>query len=288
MESFVISSNGKDASKYGNKLFTSNEVTSFRGNGERTLSKWKSINTYERWKWCHASSQSSITDSKDQVCLSPNKPNPTHTQPNLNDNTPTSVISVEAVAYCMGTKVRTVPSPINGAIPWPWGDAWCPSTTTVTTRLLMPQKPAPTKATTKGFLSVASMPEQLRLNNENGPDVFGRDSPVRRMGHWSDRIGAAGSATEAEMEWRMGSGVLFTKNSRPDFPSRTGSRLWTGGDDTILTPFSLSPMTDMVVDSLPALFLDYCTIANSDNVVSISDWLRLGHWPWAYSLSLSL
>jgi hypothetical protein len=47
--------------------------------------------------------------------------------------------------------------------------------------------------------------------------------------------------------------------------------------DTILTPFSLSPMTDTVVDSLPALFLAYCTMADSDDVLSIDDRVA----PWA-------
>jgi hypothetical protein len=44
-----------------------------------------------------------------------------------------------------------------------------------------------------------------------------------------------------------------------------------GGDDTILTPFSLSPMTDVAVESLPALFLAYCMLADSDNVLSPDD-----------------
>jgi hypothetical protein len=44
-----------------------------------------------------------------------------------------------------------------------------------------------------------------------------------------------------------------------------------GGDDTILTPFSLSSMTDTAVDSLPELFLAYCTLADSDNVMSDDD-----------------
>jgi hypothetical protein len=39
----------------------------------------------------------------------------------------------------------------------------------------------------------------------------------------------------------------------------------------ILTPFSLSPMTDTAVDSLPTLFLAYCMIADSGDVVSIDD-----------------
>ena len=34
----------------------------------------------------------------------------------------------------------------------------------------------------------------------------------------------------------------------------------TGGDDTILTPFSFSPSCDSAVDLLPELFLAYCTI----------------------------
>jgi hypothetical protein len=41
--------------------------------------------------------------------------------------------------------------------------------------------------------------------------------------------------------------------------------------DTILTPFSVSPTTDTAVDSLPALFLAYCTLADSDDVLSIDD-----------------
>jgi hypothetical protein len=41
--------------------------------------------------------------------------------------------------------------------------------------------------------------------------------------------------------------------------------------DTILTPFSLSPMTDTVVDSLSELFLAYCTLADSDDVMTDDD-----------------
>jgi hypothetical protein len=44
-----------------------------------------------------------------------------------------------------------------------------------------------------------------------------------------------------------------------------------GGDDTTLTPYSLSPMTDMMGDHLPALFLTYCTFADSDDMLSIDD-----------------
>jgi hypothetical protein len=44
-----------------------------------------------------------------------------------------------------------------------------------------------------------------------------------------------------------------------------------GPVDTILTPFSLSPMTDTAVDSLPELFLAYCTLADSDDIMSDDD-----------------
>jgi hypothetical protein len=43
------------------------------------------------------------------------------------------------------------------------------------------------------------------------------------------------------------------------------------GDDMILTLFSLSLMTDMAVDSLPVLFLAYCTLVDSDDVMSDDD-----------------
>jgi hypothetical protein len=42
-------------------------------------------------------------------------------------------------------------------------------------------------------------------------------------------------------------------------------------NDMILTPFSLSPTTDTAVDCLPALFLAYCTLADSDDALSIDD-----------------
>ena len=39
-----------------------------------------------------------------------------------------------------------------------------------------------------------------------------------------------------------------------------GPRTMTGGDDMTLTPFSFFPSCDLAVDSLPELFLAYCTI----------------------------
>jgi hypothetical protein len=271
MESFATWNNGNNDSKNENKRSTLNEVTSFKGNEGWPPTKQKFISNCEKRKQHCDSSRSSQIDSKDWDCLSPNKPDPTRIQPNLNDNNPTNVIGAGVVACYTGIKAKTAPSPINDAILWPPGDVSCPSTTMGTTRLLTPLKPVHTKGTIKGYPSVASMPERLRLNNGNGPDVFGRDSPVQQMGHWSDGISAVGSVTEAETERHVGSGAPFTKDSRLNFPSRTGSRPWTGGDDTILTPFSLSPTTDTAVNSLPALFLVYCTIVDSDDEVSITD-----------------
>jgi hypothetical protein len=41
--------------------------------------------------------------------------------------------------------------------------------------------------------------------------------------------------------------------------------------DMILTPFSVSTMTDTAVDSLPELFLAYCTFADSNDLMSDDD-----------------
>jgi hypothetical protein len=46
--------------------------------------------------------------------------------------------------------------------------------------------------------------------------------------------------------------------------------------DTILTPFSLSPTTDSAVDSLPKLFLAYCTLMDTDDVLAPDD--RVAPW----------
>jgi hypothetical protein len=115
------------------------------------------------------------------------------------------------------------------------------------------------------------MPRRNRLNtNGNGPGDFGRDSPVRGWGTGQTKLVVVDSATEAETGRRVGCGAP-SEDSRLDLPSRTGSRPWTGGNDTILTPFSLSPMTDTTVDSLPELFLAYCILADSDDIMSDDD-----------------
>jgi len=62
----------------------------------------------------------------------------------------------------------------------------------------------------------------------------------------------------------------------PETPSK---RLHLMYGVTFLTPFSTSPMTDTAVDSLPTLFLAYCTLRDSDNRISIDD--RITPWPSA-------
>ena len=89
-----------------------------------------------------------------------------------------------------------------------------------------------------------------------------RDTSTR----WLERrgpeqiLGEAGSVTETETGRRAGGGVDRLDDSRLNFRSRLGPRPSTGGDVTILTPFSTSPMTDASVDALPTLFLAYCAV----------------------------
>ena len=94
-----------------------------------------------------------------------------------------------------------------------------------------------------------------------------RDTSTR----WLERrgpertLGEAGSVTETETGRRAGGGADRLDDSRLNFRSRLGPRPSTGGDVTILTPFSISPMTDASVDALPTLFLAYCAIDHADS-----------------------
>ena len=85
----------------------------------------------------------------------------------------------------------------------------------------------------------------------------------RRGPEWT--LGEAGSVTETETGQRVGGGVDRLNDSRLNFRSRLGPRPSTGGDVTILTPFSISPMTDASVDALPTLFLAYCALDHADS-----------------------
>ena len=101
---------------------------------------------------------------------------------------------------------------------------------------------------------------------EKGPMKIG--IPRRR---WLERrgpkrtLGEAGSVTETETGRCAAGGTDRLDDSRLNFRSRPGPRPSTGGDVTILTPFSLSPMTDASVDALPTLFLAYCALNHADS-----------------------
>ena len=107
----------------------------------------------------------------------------------------------------------------------------------------------------------------LHPNPRKRPDE-GRDTSMRWLEHRGPErtnIGEAGSVTETETGRRAGGGADRLDDSRLNFRSRLGPRPSTGGDVTILTPFSISPMTDASVDALPTLFLAYCAIDHADS-----------------------
>jgi hypothetical protein len=171
----------------------------------------------------------------------------------------------------MGTRVGIVDSPTNDATVTDQGVV--PSLTTMEgiTLTSTTHKHVPITGIMRTSSSQASMPRRNRLNtNGNGPNDFGWDSPVQGWGAGQLKLIVADSAAEAETGQHVGCGAS-SEDSRLDPLSQTGFRPWTGGDDTILTPFSLSPMTDTAVDSLPELFLAYCTLADSDDVMSDND-----------------
>ena len=98
-----------------------------------------------------------------------------------------------------------------------------------------------------------------------------RDTSTRwleRRGPERTSIGEAGSVTETEMGWRAGGGADRLDDSRLNFRSQLGPQPSTGGDVTILTPFSISPMTDASVNALPTLFLAYCAMDHADSTLA--------------------
>ena len=166
----------------------------------------------------------------------------------------------------MDTKQRTVTPPTHDVHGWKEVDAWSPITTMGTTRTSSRKRPAPIEAITTESYSLDYMPRRKRLKSGNGPDTDGQDSPMRWMEHWSDGNGAAGSALAVETDQCEGGGTGYeqTNDSRLNFRSWYGPRPSTGGDDTFLTPYSTSTMTDSAVESLPTLFLAYCALDSAD------------------------
>jgi len=156
----------------------------------------------------------------------------------------------------------TAKTRIQGVECKPPDGVWSPATTRDTTPISAPTY-VRTTATTTGSWPEASMPRRNRLKDGSGPDSRGRDSPVRRTVHWPAGIGVADVAKEAVTAWCR-AGAHMRQDSRLNIPSRIRPRPWLGGDDTypFLSPYCTSSMTDPLVDCLPMLFLDYCTMTD--------------------------
>jgi hypothetical protein len=175
------------------------------------------------------------------------------------------------IACYMGTRAEIADCPTNVAIDTNQVIVPSPNTMEGITLTSITHEHVPITGIMRAFSSQMSMPRRNRLNtNGNGPNDFGWDSPVRGWGAGQSKLVVADSVIETETGQREGCRAL-SEDSSLDLSSRTGSRPWMGGDDTILTPFSVSTMTDTAVDSLPELFLAYCTLADSDDLMSDDD-----------------
>ena len=125
-----------------------------------------------------------------------------------------------------------------------------------------------------------SLPRWLGRQTDEQEQVFTPQSGNRpgedrdTSTQWLERrgmertFGEVGSVTETETGRRVGGGIDRLNNSRLNFRSQLGPRPSTGGDVTILTPFSTSPMTDASVDALPTLFLAYCAMDHVDSHIA--------------------
>jgi hypothetical protein len=130
------------------------------------------------------------------------------------------------------------------------------------------------RTTTERYLMGTTLEESQRTV-EMDPEEPVRDTSVRGWGTDLDEIGAADLASAARMARCEGRGH-HAKNldSRLNLgTSRIGSRPWTGGDVTSplipsysapLSAYSSSSETDSAVDTLPMLFLAYCTMTQTD------------------------
>jgi hypothetical protein len=270
-DSGATSLDGKDASKRESKRYTSNEGISSKRSTPPTHDGPKSTNDFMQRKQHRESLHDSLLVRRAQVWPSPTRHDRTISPPKRKNEKGPPATGADHPACCTDTRVETAASPTNDAIGINQVAAPSPNTMEDITPTSTTRKHVPITGIMRASSSWASMPRRNRPNtNGNGPDDFGRDSPVWGWGAGQTKLVVAGSATEAETGRRVGCGAL-PEDSRLDLSSRTGSRPWTGGDDTILTPFSLSPMTDAAVDSLPELFLAYCTLADSDDIMSDDD-----------------
>jgi hypothetical protein len=175
-------------------------------------------------KWCCESFLGLLPDPKDQPWPSLTRPDCINTPQSWKDEKGPLVIGAGRTAFYMDTRVETVGSPINVAIASSLADTPSPTTIEGITPSSTTPKHVPITRITRASSSQASMPRRNRLNpNGNGPDDFGRDSPVRGWGTGQSKLVAADSAAEAETGWRAGCEAP-SEDSRPDPSSRTGSR----------------------------------------------------------------
>jgi hypothetical protein len=228
-------------------------------------------NIYVPRKRHRESLRNSLLDWRAQVWPSPTRPDHTTSPQKRKNEKGPPVTGAGRTACHMGTRVGIADCLTN--IATGTNQVVVPSPTTMEdiTPTLTTCKHVPITGIMRASSSQASMPRRDRLNsNGNGPNDFSQDSPVRGWGAGRSKLVVADSVTETETGRRMGCRAL-SEDSSPDLSSRTGSQPWMGGDDMILTPFSLSPTTDSAVDSLPELFLAYCTLTDSDDIMSDDD-----------------
>ena len=227
--------------------------------------KRQSRTAYEVCMQCRASCPYSPTDQEGQEWLSHEPHAPTHTRLRKKDENEPGVFGAGKREFT-GTKIGTATTHIHVAQDWKEDNVWSPVTTMHTTRTSSKRICAPIEETMMESNPLGYMPRRKRLKSGNGPDTDGRDSPMQWTGHRSDENGAAGSAIAVETDQCVGGGTGYerTNDSRLNFHSRYGPRPSTGGDDTFLTPYSTSTMTDSAVKSLPTLFLAYCALNSAD------------------------
>ena len=249
----------------GNGKLSSSEKSSWQKQGKHGTNKKKFSTVYRGQKRQHNSCPSYPTDPEDPEWLFQGVAALTPTQRKQKDDNEPGVIGV-GNGGCTGITAGTVTTLICDMPNWHPDDAWSLDTTMGIIRTSLRETLVPIKGTTMGSKSPDYMPRRKRLKSGNGPDTDGQDSPMRWTGHRSDESGAAGSALAVETDQCEGGGTGYEQmnDSRLNFRSRYGPRPSTGGDDTFLTPYSNSTMTDTAVESLPTLFLAYCALDSAD------------------------
>src|SRR5882757_840072 len=245
MGNFATSTNGTKGWQNESEQHSLNEATS--SNEQMTPKKGKRGSTIdsEGRTLRRALHLYSPTDQKDPECSSLVLHAPISTKRKKKDDEDLGVTGAVKEAS-MGIKPEIATPHTHDVRDWKGGDAWSRTITGSTTRTSSTRTPVPTKETTRGSYSQDYMPRRKRLKDGNGPDTDGRDSPMRWTEHWTDENGAAGSAVAVETDQCVGGGAGHEdlNDSRLNFPSRIGLRTKTGGDDTFLTPYSISTMTD--------------------------------------------